>query len=89
MAEYKVEYTVTFDFKNKDTKEEFIKTASDWQTVDADSEDEANEIIDKDWEDALEDDWVSVPEEFFDDDYYCSCTNLDVDSITLVEPDEN
>ena len=48
------------------------------KTVDADSDDEADDIIDEEWDNTLESDWVDMPDRSWDKSVIDICLDWDI-----------
>ena len=76
MKKFKINYTITCTFKDGTND-----TSSDWQTIEANTKEEAEDNLNTAWEDACEDDWCVLPERCWEESYD---SQLDVDEITEV-----
>jgi len=86
MAKYEMEYTVTFEMQEiANPGNVLVEVNEGSRCFEGDDISEAIENLNSAWEEALEEKWVSVPDEFYDEDYECLNADLQIYCVTLID----
>ena len=86
MPKYEMEYTVKFEMQEIANPDNILTEENDGsRCFEGDDISEAIENLNSAWEEALEEKWVSVPDEFYDEDYECLNADLQIYKVTLME----